>query len=46
MTKKTYQKPQLVVYGDVEKITLGGNQRNSDRPDGSATDSDAFPYIR
>ena len=46
MTKKTYQKPELVIHGDVEKITLAGNQQNSDRPAGSVSDNDAFPYVR
>ncbi|HEY9872186.1 MAG TPA: lasso peptide [Candidatus Obscuribacterales bacterium] len=32
--KKPYSTPKLIVHGDVEKITLGGNLANSDVPSG------------
>lgn len=28
--KKSYKKPQLTTYGDVEKLTLHGQMTNSD----------------
>lgn len=45
MNKKPYIAPQLIVHGDVEKITLAGNQPNSDRPNGTVNDTDAFPLL-
>lgn len=43
MEKKEYSKPQLTVHGNVEKITLAGCSPNSDRPNGTSNDTDAFP---
>jgi hypothetical protein len=38
--KKSYAKPELLVHGDLEKITLEGNQPNADLPGGD--DNTAF----
>ncbi|MBW4668553.1 MAG: hypothetical protein KME60_14270 [Cyanomargarita calcarea GSE-NOS-MK-12-04C] len=43
MSKKSYTKPQLSVHGNVEQITLAGCKQNSDQPNGTVNDSDAFP---
>jgi hypothetical protein len=45
MTKKSYQKPQMTVHGNVETITRNGNSANSDLPDGTVNDNNAFPYV-
>jgi len=45
MSKKAYQKPQVTVHGNVESITRAGNSANSDQPDGSVNDNNAFPYV-
>jgi len=37
--KKSYIKPELIVHGDIEKITLNGGQPNSDVPNGPANSS-------
>ncbi len=34
--KKEYETPQLIVHGDVERITLNSNQTNADSPAGIA----------
>jgi len=34
--KKQYQTPELIVHGDLEKITLAGNVPNSDVPQGNS----------
>jgi hypothetical protein len=33
--KRRYTSPQLVVYGDVEALTLNGTSVNSDSPSGN-----------
>jgi hypothetical protein len=33
--KKPYQTPELVVHGDLEKITLQAGQPNADVPNGN-----------
>jgi len=43
MEKKSYSKPQLIVHGNVEEITLAGNLNNSDTPEGNP--DTAFPEI-
>jgi hypothetical protein len=45
MTKKSYNKPQMTVHGNVEAITRAGNSANSDDPNGNATSNNAFPYV-
>lgn len=35
MKKKPYTTPQLIVHGDVEKITLQGTVANADVPAGN-----------
>ena len=45
MNKKSYVKPQLIVHGDIEEITLQGNQQNSDSPTGTVNDNSAFPLM-
>jgi hypothetical protein len=35
MEKKTYNDPELTVYGNVEEITQGGVQANADTPTGN-----------
>jgi hypothetical protein len=35
MEKKTYETPELTVYGNVEEITLNGHQVNADTPNGN-----------
>jgi hypothetical protein len=32
--RKTYNEPELTVYGDVEEITQNGHQINADSPSG------------
>jgi hypothetical protein len=39
--KKPYATPDLTVHGDVEKITLQGQEQNADTPAGNA--NTAFP---
>ena len=39
--KKEYETPQLIVHGDVERITLNSTQTNADSPQGIA--NTAFP---
>jgi hypothetical protein len=34
--KKQYQPPELIVYGDIEVITLAGSQPNADLPSGNS----------
>ena len=36
MEKKEYVKPELIVHGDIEKITHNGNLANSDVPKGAS----------
>jgi hypothetical protein len=39
--KKQYQKPELVVHGNIEKITMQSNVQNRDAPTGN--NNTAFP---
>jgi hypothetical protein len=32
--KKQYQTPELIVHGNIEKITMGANTQNRDSPTG------------
>ena len=41
--KRAYIKPKLVVYGDLRKLTLGGNVTNRDFLEGN--NNTAFPNI-
>jgi hypothetical protein len=40
-SRKSYTAPELVVYGDVRKITQSAHEKNSDSPKGTA--DTAFP---
>jgi hypothetical protein len=35
MEKKVYEKPELTIHGDIEKITLNGTLPNADVPGGN-----------
>jgi hypothetical protein len=39
--KKQYQTPELVVYGNIEKITMGASAQNRDSPTGG--NNTAYP---
>lgn len=41
--KKEYTSPVLTIHGDISEITLAGCSPNSDRPNGTTNDSDAYP---
>jgi len=43
MEKKLYTTPELIVHGDVEKITLRGAAENADTPAG--VPDTAFPLV-
>jgi hypothetical protein len=39
--KKQYQTPELIVHGNIEKITMQSNQQNRDAPTGN--NNNAYP---
>jgi hypothetical protein len=43
--KKEYVTPLLTVHGDIGEITQAGCSPNSDRPNGTVNDTDAYPCL-